>query len=212
MSQLINGFFTGDLQPSTTVAGCIEIFENAWPNPNETVSMVEQRTSDPTRDTRWEKATTFGDGQFQSIRTNKHLSVTHYAKLYDDSVFQNIHNQFYTLLLATSLGYSRRNGIDEQLWHEDYNLLKYSDNQAYGQHYDGMTSTGRCVSALCYLNNDYEGGELEFPHFNLTIKPQPGMLILFPSNFAYAHVAHPIISGTKYALVTWMRDRNNFNE
>jgi len=212
MSQLVNGFFTGDLQPSTTVAGCIEIFENAWPNPQETVAMVEQRTSDGTRDTRWEKATTFGGGQFQNIRTNKHLDITHYAKLYDDSVFQNIHNQFYTLLLATTLGYSKRNKIDEDLWHEDYNLLKYSDNQSYGCHYDGMTSTGRVVSAICYLNNDYEGGELEFPHFNLTIKPQPGMLLLFPSNFAYAHVAHPIKSGTKYAIVTWLRDRNNFNE
>jgi predicted 2-oxoglutarate/Fe(II)-dependent dioxygenase YbiX len=72
-----------------------------------------------------------------------------------------------------------------------------------------MTSTGRSVSAICYLNNDYEGGELEFPHFNLTIKPEPGMLILFPSNFAYAHIAHPIISGTKYALVTWLRDRDD---
>lgn len=212
MSHLINGFFTGDLQPSTTVAGCIEIFENAWPNPQETIAMIEQRTSDGTRDTRWEKATTFGGGQFQNIRTNKHLDITHYAKLYDDSVFQNIHNQFYTLLLATTIGYSKRNKIDEDLWHEDYNLLKYADNQAYGCHYDGMTSTGRAVSAICYLNNDYEGGELEFPHFNLTIKPEPGMLLLFPSNFAYAHIAHPIKSGTKYAIVTWLRDRNNFNE
>ena len=209
MTTLINGLFPGHLEPSTTVAGCIDIFENAWPNPKETISMIEDRTSDPTKDTRWEKATTFGEGQYQSIRSNKHLDVTHYGKLYNDEVFQHIHNQFYTLLLATTIGYSNRYSIHEPLWHEDYNLLKYSDSQAYGQHYDGMTSTGRSVSAICYLNNDYEGGELEFPHFNLTIKPEPGMLILFPSNFAYAHIAHPIISGTKYALVTWLRDRDD---
>jgi predicted 2-oxoglutarate/Fe(II)-dependent dioxygenase YbiX len=65
----------------------------------------------------------------------------------------------------------------------------------------------RCVSALCYLNDDYEGGELEFTNFNVKIKPLPGMLILFPSNYAYRHVAHPIKSGTKYSLVTWIRDR-----
>ena len=136
MTTLINGLFPGHLEPSTTVAGCIDIFENAWPTPKQTISMIEDRTSDPTKDTRWEKATTFGDGQYQSIRSNKHLDVTHYGKLYNDEVFQHIHNQFYTLLLATTIGYSNRYSIDEPLWHEDYNLLKYSDSQAYGQHYD----------------------------------------------------------------------------
>jgi predicted 2-oxoglutarate/Fe(II)-dependent dioxygenase YbiX len=33
------------------------------------------------------------------------------------------------------------------------------------------------------------------------------MLILFPSNYAYSHIAHPVTSGTKYAMVTWIRDR-----
>jgi len=212
MSHLINGFFTGDLQPSATVGGCIEIFENAWPDPARTISMIESRTSDPTRDTRWEKATTFGGGQFQDLRTNKHLGITNYAKLCNDEVFQNIHNQFYALLLSTTLGYCSRFKIEEPLWHEEYNLLKYSNNQAYGRHYDGTTNIGRAVSAICYLNNDYEGGELEFPNFGIKIKPEPGMLILFPSNYAYAHIAHPIVSGTKYAIVTWLRDRDNLSQ
>jgi hypothetical protein len=33
------------------------------------------------------------------------------------------------------------------------------------------------------------------------------MLILFPSNYAYSHIAHPITNGTKYAMVTWIKDR-----
>lgn len=209
MTQLIHGFFPGHLQPSTTIAGCVEIYENAWPNPASTIAMVEERTSDPTRDTRWEKATTFGGGQYQDIRTNKHLSITHYGKLYNDGVFQNIHNQFYTLLLAATIGYRDRLSINEPLWHEEYNLLKYTSNQQYHRHYDGTTDSGRAVSAICYLNNNYDGGALEFPNFNIKIQPEPGMLILFPSNYAYAHIAHPIISGTKYAIVTWLRDRNN---
>jgi predicted 2-oxoglutarate/Fe(II)-dependent dioxygenase YbiX len=66
---------------------------------------------------------------------------------------------------------------------------------------------GRTISALLYLNNDYTGGHLEFPNFGIKIKPEPGMLILFPSNFAYRHQSTPVISGTKYCLVTWIRDR-----
>ena len=94
MANLINGFFTGELNPSTTVAGCIDIYENAWPNPHETITMVENRISDLTADARWEKATTIGLGQNQNIRTNKHLSVTHYGRINNDPVFQNVHNQY----------------------------------------------------------------------------------------------------------------------
>ena len=35
-----------------------------------------------------------------------------------------------------------------------------------------------------------------------------GMVILFPSNYAYRHIAHPVTSGTKYAIVTWIKDRS----
>jgi predicted 2-oxoglutarate/Fe(II)-dependent dioxygenase YbiX len=207
MANLINGFFPGELAPSTTVAGCIDIYENAWPKPHETIAMVENRISDPNSDARWEKATTLGLGQNQDIRTNKHLSLTHYGRINNDPVFQNIHNQFNVLLLASTIPYNERYKINEPFWHEDYNLLKYNNNQLYHRHYDGVTASGRVLSAICYLNDDYEGGELEFPNFGITIKPQAGMLILFPSNYAYAHIARPVTTGTKYAIVTWIRDR-----
>jgi predicted 2-oxoglutarate/Fe(II)-dependent dioxygenase YbiX len=58
-----------------------------------------------------------------------------------------------------------------------------------------------------YLNDDYEGGEVEFVNFGIKIKPQPGMLLLFPSTYPYAHIAHPVTSGVKYAIVTWIHDR-----
>jgi len=209
MAQLINGFFTGELKPSTTVAGCIDIYENAWPTPHKTITMVENQISDITTDVYWEKATTIGHGQNQNIRTNKHLNVTHFGRLNNDPVFQNVHNQFNLLLLATTIPYNRRYQITEPFWHEDYNLLKYIGDQQYHRHYDGSTRSGRVLSAICYLNDNYEGGELEFPNFGIKIKPQAGMLLLFPSNYAYAHIAHPVTLGTKYALVTWLRDRED---
>ena len=86
-------------------------------------------------------------------------------------------------------------------------MLKYPISTEYKQHYDGSTSSGRSISAIVYLNDDYKGGEIEFPNFNVKIKPESGMLILFPSNYAYTHIAHPVTSGTKYAIVTWIHDR-----
>jgi len=204
----INGLFLGEVQPSATIAGCIDIYENIWPNPQETINQIEKECSDPNSGVYWERATTIGQGVQQTSRTNKMLGVSYFSQVSNSGVCQNIHNQFNTLLLSTSIPYATRYYINEGLWHEPYSILKYDQGEEYKAHYDGHTAIGRAISAVCYLNNDYEGGEIEFVHQGVTIKPEPGMLILFPSNFAYAHIAHPVTKGTKYLLVTWIKDRN----
>jgi predicted 2-oxoglutarate/Fe(II)-dependent dioxygenase YbiX len=208
MALNINGFFPGELQATTTVGGCIDIFENAWPNPQRTIDLVEEQCEDRESNVYWQRAITVGSGPFQDVRTNKILEVTHLSDVTDNSVLQNIHNQFNMLLLAASNPYAKKYIINETFWHEGYQMLKYQGGEEYKAHYDGGTGMGRAVSAIVYLNDDYEGGHLEFPNFGIKIKPQAGMLILFPSNYAYAHTAHPVTKGTKYALVTWIRDRH----
>jgi predicted 2-oxoglutarate/Fe(II)-dependent dioxygenase YbiX len=207
MATQINGFFPGDLMPTRSVAGCIDIYESAWPNPQQTIAMLENECANPDSGSYWQQAETIDSGAFQSYRTNKMLSISHLAQVSNNPVLQNVHNQFNMLLLASTIPYARRYDIREQFWHEGYSCLKYSGGEHYKAHYDGGTGVGRSISALVYLNSDYDGGELEFVHFKIKIKPQPGMLILFPSNYAYLHVAHPVTKGTKYALVTWIRDR-----
>lgn len=208
MALQINGFFPGELSPSTTIAGCIDIFEKIWPDPDLTIKMAEDACREADSDICWSKAPTLDQGQNQNARTNKLLPITHLANLTNNPRLQNIHNQFNMLLLAATIPYAQRYMIRENLWHEPYGLLKYQTGEEYGQHYDGGTDLGRAVSALVYLNDDYEGGEIEFPNFGIKIKPQAGMLILFPSNYAYSHIAHPVTGGTKYCLVTWLRDRD----
>lgn len=207
MALQINGLFPGNLQPSTTVAGCIEIFENVWPNPYNSIDLIEKESADTASGVHWEKAETIGSGAYQKVRTNDLMQITHLANILDNSLLQNIHNQFYVLLLAATCGYATRHNINEIFYHEGYNLLRYREGEEYKPHYDGGTTIGRCISALVYLNDDYEGGELEFVNFKIKIRPQAGMLILFPSNYAYLHTSHPVTNGTKYALVTWIKDR-----
>lgn len=206
MTLKVNGLFPGELQPNATVGGCIDIFENVWPNPNETIDLVENECKNPDSGAYWQQAETIGSGAYQNYRTNKLLAVSNLAYLSNNQVLQNIHNQFYLSLLAASVPYSARYTIGEGLYHEEYSLLKYSSTQEYKAHYDSTSKLGRIISALIYLNNDYEGGELEFINFKIKIKPEPGMLILFPSNYAYAHRSTPVTEGTKYALVTWIHD------
>ena len=205
----INGFFPGELQPNATVAGCIDIFENVWQDPYSTIQQIEQAANKEDSEIYWQRAGTVGSGPFQDARTNRLMEITRLAQISNNPLAQNVHNQFNMMLLAATIPYARRYGIHEGLWHEGYSLLKYRGGEEYKRHYDGGTGIGRAISALVYLNDDYEGGEIEFPFFNVKIKPQAGMMLLFPSNYAYTHIAHPITNGTKYALVTWIKDRGD---
>jgi predicted 2-oxoglutarate/Fe(II)-dependent dioxygenase YbiX len=207
MANMVNGLFTGNIEPTSTICGCISIYKNLWPNPAETIDLVNYQCNGFEGDVFYERAATAGEGQQQDHRTNRVLSISQRANLGNNSALQSIHNQFYMMLLATTIPYARKFSIAEELWHEGYSMLRYNVGEEYKLHYDTTTKMGRAISAICYLNDDYEGGELEFPYFGVTIKPEKGMLILFPSNFAYAHVARPITAGSKYALVTWIRDR-----
>lgn len=87
---------------------------------------------------------------------------------------------------------------------EAMNFVKYNTGQHFMEHHDHGFSYNCTVSLVGYINDDYEGGELFFRLQNLKIKALAGDLYVFPSNFMYPHQAMPVITGTKYSIVTML--------
>lgn len=96
-------------------------------------------------------------------------------------------------------------------------LLVYGQGGHYNAHVDGVSkwknpdgsiiwkkSADRDLSTVIFLNDDFEGGEFVFPDLRIRIRPEPGLLIAFPSSEYYLHKVEPVISGTRYAMVNWM--------
>lgn len=101
-----------------------------------------------------------------------------------------------------------------------FSYLKY---ESPGGHYDFHSDNGhvftqdgitkltfdypcRQVSMVYYLNDDYEGGEIEVApegSSSILIKPKADHILLFPSDARYPHKVHPLKSGTRYAVVNW---------
>lgn len=54
------------------------------------------------------------------------------------------------------------------------------------------------VATVLYYNDDFEGGELTFPNCDVSIKPKPGMLVMFPCTELYGHGVKEILSGERY--------------
>jgi predicted 2-oxoglutarate/Fe(II)-dependent dioxygenase YbiX len=200
--------FVQPLQSTETHGGSIEVFRRAFPQPAYAIHSIEEACK--LDGVHWRDASVGGAGHSRvakDIRSNKSLSVSDEAFGNDSLLLQSVHNDFYQLLLSATAFYQEKYQIHEPLFHEPYQALKYQTGTEYKAHYDGNTTSGRFLSAITYLNDDYNGGELEFPNFGVKIKPREGDLVLFPSNYAYAHIAHPVTSGTKYAIVTWIHDR-----
>jgi hypothetical protein len=201
------GYVPTQMTPDAVLGGCIEIYENVWTDCDKIIQDTEIECANVNSGVNWNKATTIGDGIYQNMRTNFDLGITFCVNAFGNPLMRNLHNRLNELMVSVASSYHRRYGVHESFWQEGYNMLKYRAGQEYKAHYDSATGGGRHISVIMYLNNDYTGGEIEFPHFKVKIKPEPGMLILFPSNFAYTHIAHPVTSGTKYAIVTWLHDR-----
>lgn len=96
--------------------------------------------------------------------------------------------------------------LDETFnWYEGMTLIKYSEGDFFEKHSDSLTPNGRKHSIFYYINDDYEGGELNFLDFNLSIKPPANSIVVFPSRVEYLHEVKEVISGTKYVLASFLR-------
>ena len=94
-------------------------------------------------------------------------------------------------------------------------LLRYSPGQEYRPHFDFVTgaTNRRLLTALIYLNDDYEGGETRFVRTGLTVKGSIGDVVLFRNDGADGgpnplseHAGLPVTKGQKYLATRWIRE------
>ena len=83
-------------------------------------------------------------------------------------------------------------------------ILRYGPADHYVPHHDnGPGLEFRYLSVVCYLNDDFIGGETSFPGIDYTAKPETGKAIVFPSRFL--HGSEPVVRGEKFVFVSWVR-------
>lgn len=87
---------------------------------------------------------------------------------------------------------------------ESPQLLRYGKDQKFHDHIDDHPFFTRRISLTYYLNDEYEGGDVEFSRHGLRFKAKKNDLLIFPSNFIYNHQVHPVTEGLRYVVVQWM--------
>ncbi len=113
-------------------------------------------------------------------------------------------NLFLKYVLPLEHDYKVDHGLSTN-WHDQYSILKYGVGQKFVNHIDDHTDYHRRMSTIYYINDNYEGGQIMFPRFGITYKPKANELLIFPSTYVYNHSVLPVIEGTRYAVVSWLR-------
>ena len=83
-----------------------------------------------------------------------------------------------------------------------------SEAEQFSEHVDALSHEGakRLLILMVYLNDDFNGGETEFPIFGDKIKPKKGRILIFPPTWNYLHKGNPPLGPgyAKYFLMTYV--------
>ena len=181
--------------------GVAFIMEHAKRQKKVDLSVFDPEKSNKSKDTKYSVDKKIRDTQMLDLEDIASEVIDLYR-----NVVTNVINPFYEFEIKDS---------------ELPQLLHYGIDGHYMPHCDGESlwkppgnqpliwrkSTDRDLSTVLFLNDDFEGGDFVFPDLKIRVRPEPGMLVCFPSTHEYLHGVEPVTKGTRYSIVNWMTDR-----
>ena len=180
----------------------IYYYKNVIDVPDQLIVQIEESDSRLTNTDpigAWTDWIASGPGEPYVFGNIKHTDEFKLTTGSDESIF--IHKTLKTALAAAGKDYAHQLGI-EYIDPMPVSISKYRTGADMGPHVDDYGQDGvlPLMSAVIYLNDDYEGGELRFPEQDVIIKPEAGSIIVFPSVEPFYHQSMPLKTGTKYMV------------
>lgn len=115
--------------------------------------------------------------------------------------------------LLCSINYLKAREMGSPTKIKNFAINKYFPGKEMGPHLDSYgNSIKKTFTMLIYLNDNYDGGEIEFTNHNIKIKPEEGSVIIFPTYSPYMHKSYPVESGNKYFCIAEFEIEEENNE
>lgn len=128
-------------------------------------------------------------------------SAVRITDIHDIDQKSEIHQELLEVFLACLEKYIQKYTLSIKKA-EHLRVARYPVEGYYKPHADAENGS-RQLSGVLFLNEDFQGGELNFIYQDLEIKPKAGDLLLFPSNFIFRHECKKITEGNKFLALTW---------
>jgi hypothetical protein len=100
-------------------------------------------------------------------------------------------------------------------WRTSGQIASYSIGQTIGPHSDcalPYDKDGNVLNSFplhntltgsMALNEDFEGGDIKFRPWGITVRPKIGSVLIYPSSFIGCHEVEPITSGVRNSYLQW---------
>ena len=88
-------------------------------------------------------------------------------------------------------------------WPEGYEQEPHADGEQNNPEDGEHPFPHRFYASVCYLNNDFDGGEIYFPQHDIELKPVPGTMVTFPGTREYLHGVRPVANGVRYTVISF---------
>lgn len=182
-------------------------YESVIQNPEKIVSLIESTDSvltDSDAILPWRKWTASDDPTYifgYQKQTNPNKLGTS-----SDSV-KYIYSTLWDTLIQVGKDYTTKLGL-ENVPPSPLSISKYIVGGSMGAHVDDYNQPGIApvMSGVIYLNDDVQGGEIDFPEQDIRIKPKAGSIVVFPSVEPFYHQSLPVTKGEKYmSPVFWVK-------
>lgn len=176
----------------------ISYYKNVIDDPSHLIKLIEDSDLNSTEQTaipKWQEWSASGNVPYifgYQKRFTKEINKE------DPEEFQKINNILKNAIVVASNDYAKEYNINIGTL-MPLSISKYSTGKSMGPHVDDYNNgDDPNISVVLYLNDNYDGGEINFPNQNVTIKPEAGSIVIFPSVEPYYHESLPVISGIKY--------------
>jgi len=183
----------------------IILYRKAIPDDLNIPERLESTLENSTHDLfKWKKAMVGYNEEKIDYRDCVDLKVgpDHWKHLTEDfEEVKNVYDDYNSILQFCLNDYEKRFNFKME-YMEAINFVRYGEGQHFSVHTDSGFSYFCTLSSVGYFNDNYDGGELWFPHMNLKFKPQKGDIVFFPSTYIFAHASLPVSNGIKYSAVT----------
>lgn len=112
-----------------------------------------------------------------------------------------------SLVLGGFIGFAEsdyvyHNNPTRSFLHDKLLLMKYGEGAEFPI---SGKEDGDHLNVMYYLNDDYEGGAIEFTNLGITYQPKANEVLIFPASKGFEYTVANLTSGTKYAVISYLR-------
>jgi hypothetical protein len=215
-----------EVEPKQVVPG-VWAWENSMEVPEGIIDSMNKEVDDWKK--KIEEGKRDGSSQFQTAVASGYTGPIRFAP--EDDFKEKVNHQYLSQIQSNTMNkvaeyIKMYPDLEEEIgWFESYQYISYkppkhmkyhSDNHAVRNPDTGfmyVTPYLRRITCLTYLNDDFQGGALDFRYWKdyKPYKPPAGTTVIMPSSFLWSHATTPLLNGRKVAFLVAINSGTNYD-